>query len=68
MYEELMKLNKDSVMTAVKAREYLEKEAYAPPDAWGGRAKLSYMLLWLLHAAPPSILPKGIRAAAALLE
>src|SRR5882724_9224623 len=39
-----------------------------PLDKWGGRAKLSYMLLLLLHAAPPSILAKGIRAVATLLE
>ena len=33
-----------------------------------GKAKLSYTLLLLLHAVPPSILPKGIRAVATLLE
>src|SRR5882724_7512480 len=66
--EELMKANKDSLTTAAHAREFLEKEGYAPPDTWGGRAKLSYMLLLLLHAAPPSILPKGIRAVVMLLE
>ena len=67
-YKELMKLNKDLVATAVQAREYLEKEGYTSPDARGGRAKLSYMLLLLLHAVPLSVLPKGIRAVAALLE
>ena len=63
-----MKKNKDSLTMALQAREYLEKEGYAPPDEWGGRAKLSYMLLLLLHAVPPSILPKGIRAVIMLLE
>jgi len=51
-----------------QSREYLEKEGYAKPDMWGGRAMLSYMLLLLLHTVPPSILPKGIRAVATLLE
>jgi len=37
-----------------QAREYLEKEGYALPDVQGGRAKLSYMLLLLLHAVPLS--------------
>jgi len=61
-------MNKDSLATAAQAREYLEKEGYAPLDVQGGKAKLSYMLLLLLHAAPPSILPKGIRAVTTLLE
>src|SRR5882724_4891904 len=68
MHEELVRTNKDSLATAAQARKYLEKEGYALPDVWGGRAKLSYMLLLLLHAAPLSILPKGIRAVATLLE
>jgi len=34
----------------------------------GGKAKLSYVLLLLLYAAPQSILPNGIRAVATLLE
>jgi len=63
-----MKVNKESLTTVPHAREYLEKEGYALPDTWRGRAKLSYMLLLLLHAAPPSILPKGIRAVMTLLE
>jgi len=67
-HKELAKMNKDSLTMAAQAREYLEKEGYALPDAWGGRAKLSYMLLLLLHAVPLSILPKGIRAVATLLE
>src|SRR5882724_8082141 len=67
-HEELVKMNKDSLTTVVQARENLEKEGYALLDAWGGRAKLSYMLLLLLHAVPPSILPKGIRAVTTLLE
>jgi len=53
---------------AAQAREYLEKEGYAPLDMWGSKAKLSYTLLLLLHAVPLSILPKGIRAVATLLE
>src|SRR5882724_13026572 len=61
-------MNKDLLATAAQAREYLEKEGYALPDAWGGMAKLSYMLLLLLHAVPLSVLPKGIRAVGALLE
>jgi len=68
MHEELVRTNKDSLATAAQARKYLEKEGYALPDVWGGRAKLSYMLLLLLHAVPLSILPKGIRAVATLLE
>jgi len=67
-HEELVNMNKDLLTTAAQAREYLEKEGYVLPDAWGGRAKLSYMLLLLLHAVPPSILPKGIRAVTTLLE
>ena len=63
-----MKLNKDLIMTVAQVREYLEKEGYAPLNMWGGRAKLSYMLLLLLHAAPPSVLPKGIRVVVMLLE
>jgi len=61
-------MNKDSPATAAQAREYLESEGYALPDAQGGKAKLSYTLLLLLHTAPLSILFKGIRAAATLLE
>ena len=68
MHEELIKKHKDSLTMAAQAREYLEREGYAPPDELGGRAKLSYMLLLLLHAMPPRILPKGIRAVATLLE
>jgi len=68
MYEELRKKNKDSLTMVLQVREYLEKEGYAPLDEWGGRAKLSYMLLLLLHSMPPSILPKGIRAVVMLLE
>ena len=34
----------------------------------GSKATLSYMLLLLLHCAPPNTLPKGIRAVARLLE
>ena len=63
-----MKLNKDSIMTVVQAREYLEKEGYALLDMQGGSAKLSYMLLLLLHASPPGVLPKGIRVVVMLLE
>ena len=63
-----MKLNKDSLTTAVQVREYLAKEGYASPDTWGGRAKLSYTLLSLLHAVPQSVLPKLIRAVVTLLE
>jgi len=58
--EELMKANKDSLATAAHAREFLEKEGYAPPDARGCRAKLSYMLLLLLHAAPQASSQKGL--------
>ena len=63
-----MKLNKDSITTVVQAREYLEKEGYMLPDMWGRRDKLSYILLLLLHAAPLSVLPKGIRVVATLME
>jgi len=59
MHEELVKMNKDSLTMVAQAREYLEKEGYAPLDVWGGRAKLSYMLLLLLNAMPLSILPKA---------
>src|SRR5882724_9040272 len=68
MYEELIKMNKDSTTTAAQVREFLEKEGYAPPDARGGRAMLSYTLLLLLHAAPPNLLSKGIRAVTTLME
>src|SRR5882724_8953934 len=67
-HEELMEANKDLLTMVAHLREYLEKEGYTPPDVQGGRAKLSYMLLLLLHAAPPIILPKGIRAVMTLLE
>src|SRR5882672_4367497 len=68
MHEELVKMNKDSLKTAAQAHEYLEKQGYVPPDAKGGKATLSYTLLLLLHAAPPNVLPKGIRVVATLLE
>jgi len=55
-------------ISAAQAREYLEKQGYAPPDAQGGKAMLSYMLLLLLHCTPPNIIPKGIRAVTKLLE
>ena len=68
MYEELIKMNKDSTTMAAQAREFLEKEGYAPPDARGVKALLSYTLLLLLHAAPPNLLSKGIRVVATLME
>jgi len=37
-------------------------------DAQGNKASLVYSLLLLAHCAPSSILPKGIRAVATLLE
>ena len=67
-YEELIKMNKDSTTTAAQVREFLEKEGYTPPDARGGKASLSYTLLLLLHAEPPNLLSKGIRAVATLME
>jgi len=51
-----------------QAREYLEKQGYAPPDTQGGRATLSYSLLLLLHCTPQNVLPKGIRAISMLLQ
>jgi len=68
MYKELIKMNKDLTTMAAQVREFLEKEGYAPPDARGGKASLSYTLLLLLHAAPPNILSKGIRVVATLME
>jgi len=61
-------MNKDATTTAVQAREFLEKEGYAPLDTRGGKAMLSHTLLLLLHAVPPNLLPKGIRAVATLME
>jgi len=66
--EELAKINQDVLANAKQAREYLEKQGYAPADAQGNQATLSYSLLLLAHCAPPSVLPKGIQAIAALLE
>src|SRR5882724_10042082 len=66
MYEELIKMNKDSTTMAVQVQEFLEKEGYALPDARGGKAMLSYTLLLLLHPAPPNLLSKGIRAVTTL--
>ena len=36
-HEELARTNKDPLATAAQAREYLEREGYAPPDAQGGK-------------------------------
>ena len=58
--DELAKINQDVLANAKQAREYLEKQGYAPADAQGNRASLSYTLLLLAHYASPSILPKGI--------
>jgi len=66
--EELVKLNQEASTSAAQAREYLEKQGYTPPDEQGGKASLSYTLLLLAHCALPSILPKAIRAVAAVLE
>ena len=63
-----MKLNQDILVNAKQAQEYLEKQGYALADAQGNRTSLSYTLLLLAHCAPPSILPKGMRAVATLLE
>jgi len=68
MYKELIKMNKDLTTMAAQAREFLEKEGYAPPDTRGGKASLSYTLLLLLNAAPSNLLPKGIRVVATLME
>ena len=67
-YEELLKKNKELIKMATQVREYLEKQGYVLPDEQGGRTLLSYTLLLLLHAVTLSILPKGIRAVAMLLE
>ena len=67
-YEELLKKNKELIKMATQVREYLEKQGYVLPDEQGGRTLLSYTLLLLLHAVTLSILPKGIRAVATLLE
>ena len=67
-YEEFLKKNKELIKSTTQAREYLEKQGYTLPDEQGGRTSLSYTLLLLLHATTLSILPKGIRAVAMLLE
>jgi len=67
-HEELLRMNKDVSTSAAQAQEYLEKQGYATLDMQGGQAMLSYMLLLLLHCAPPNFLPKGIRAVIKLLE
>jgi len=54
--------------SAKAAREFLEKQGYAPVDAQGNKASLAYMLLLLAHCAPSSILPRGIHAVTMLLE
>src|SRR5882672_9714267 len=61
-------MNQESLMTAAQAREYLEKQGYAPTGMQGEKAMLSHTLLLLAHCAPPNILPKGIRVVAAILE
>ena len=67
-HKELLKMNKDSIASAMQAPDYLEKQGYAPPGTQGCKASLSYTLLLLLHCMPPNFLPKGIRAVATLLE
>ena len=42
--DELVKVNQDSFLLAEQAQEYLEKQGYAPPNAQGGKAALSYTL------------------------
>jgi len=66
--EELAKLNQDVLSSEKQAWEFLERQGYAPTDVQGNQALLSYTLLLLAHCVPPSILPKGIRAVATLLE
>jgi len=44
MHNELIKMNQDSMSSAEQAQEYLEKQGYAPPDAHGSKAALSYPL------------------------
>jgi len=67
-HKELLKMCKDSLTMAAQAQEYLEKQGYVPPDAKGGKDMLSYILLLLLHATPPNVLPNGIRGVTTLLE
>ena len=45
--EELAKLNQDVMASAKMAREFLERQGYALPDAQGNRVSLSYTLLLL---------------------
>jgi len=67
-HEELLKMNKDLLMSVIQAQEYLEKQRYVPPDMQGCKAMLSYTLLLLVHCTPPNIFPKAIRAVVMLLE
>jgi len=53
---------------AKQAQEFLKKQGYAPTDAQGNCASLSYTLELLAHCAPSSILPKGMWAVTTLLE
>jgi len=62
-----VKLNQDILVNAKQAREYLEKQGYAPADAQGNRTSLSYTLLLLAHCALQRT-TKGMRAVATLLE
>src|SRR5882672_7647140 len=61
-------MRQDVMPTAKLARDFLEKHGYVPTDTQGNKASLVYSLLLLAHCTPSSILPKGIRAVATLLE
>ena len=54
--------------TAKLAWEFLEGEGYMPADAQGNKVSLAHSLLLLAHCAPASVLHKGVRAVATLLE
>jgi len=67
-HKELDKIHKDLMLSLDQAREYLEKQGYAPPNVQGEKAPLSYVFLLLVHYVPPNILAKAIRAVAVILE
>jgi len=45
-------MSHDPILSVEQAQEYLEKQGYAPPDAYGGKATLNYTLQLLAHCAP----------------
>jgi len=46
---DLAKIRQDAMPSIKSAREFLEKQGYAPVDTQGNRASMAYTLLLLAH-------------------